>query len=165
MATTQIADLLRLLDRHEVEFVLVGSAAAILHGAGYTTQDIDIVPSYASGNIQRLARALAEVDARYQDFAGRIFRPDERRLTENRLNLLETRLGRVDILRSIEPDRKFEDLVLGSELLEVEGVPVRTISLENLIEAKQIANRDKDRLHLVYLRETLRLKRAKVNLE
>ena len=161
VATTQVAELLRLLDRFGVEFVLVGSGAAILLGAGYTTDDVDIVPSFSEANLVRLVAALTDLDAQYFDAAGRIFRPDEGRLRENRLNLLETRLGRLDVLKSIEPGRRYEELLDRSTLLEVEGIAVRTVDLETLIEAKAIANRDKDRIHLLYLRETLRLSRLK----
>ena len=161
MSTTQAAEILRLLDRFGVEFVLVGSSAAILHGAGYSTEDVDIVPRFSPENLERLVAALNDLEARYVDFAGRVIRPDERRLRENRLNLLRTRLGRLDILKSIEPDRRYEELLERSVLLDVEEFAVRTVELETLIEAKENANRDKDRAHLLYLRETLRLSRLK----
>lgn len=161
MAATQVAELLRVLDRFGVEFVLVGSAAAILLGAGYSTEDIDIVPNFSAANLDRLLAALQDLEARYLDLAGRTFLPDERRLRENRLNLLVTRLGRLDILQSIEPDRTFESLLERSSTLDVEGIAVRTVDLETLIEAKEIANRDKDRAHLLILREAFRLSRLK----
>lgn len=161
VATTQFAEILATLDRHRVEYVVVGSVAAILHGAGYTTEDLDVVPAFDDENLDRLTAALAELDARFYDLAGRTIRPDPRRLRENRLNLLVTRLGRLDVLRSIAPERDYGELFGRSDLLEVEGLQVRTVDLETLIEAKQIANRDKDKLHLLFLRETLRLKRLK----
>jgi hypothetical protein len=45
--------------------------------------------------------------------------------------------------------------------MEVEGVTLRVLSLEALIEAKEVAGRDQDRGHLVILREALRLSRLK----
>lgn len=161
MATVQIAEILAVLDRHGVEYVVVGSGAAILHGAGYTSEDLDVVVALSDENLERLVAALTELDARFYDFAGRTIRPDATRLRENRINMLLTRLGRFDVLRSIEPGRDYEKLLERSEVLEVEGLQVRTVDLETLIEAKQIANRDKDKLHLLFLRETLRLKRLK----
>jgi predicted nucleotidyltransferase len=161
VATVRIAELFATLDRHRVEYVVVGSVAAILHGAGYTTEDLDLVVDFADENLDRLVAALAELDARFYDLAGRTIRPDAQRLRANRLNLLVTRLGRLDILRVIEPQRDYGELLGRSEVLDVEGMQVRTVDLETLIEAKQIANRDKDKLHLLFLRETLRLKRLK----
>ena len=161
MATTQIAEILRVLNRFGVEFVVVGSGAAILHGAGYTTDDLDVVVSFSEKNVARLLAALHDLDAVYLDFANRKIRPDEARLRANRLNLLKTRLGRFDVLRAIEPGRDYDDLVAHSSVLEVEGMPIRTVDLEALIEAKEIAGREKDRLHLLFLRETLRLRNLK----
>jgi predicted nucleotidyltransferase len=161
VATTQFAEILRVLDRHGVNFVVVGSTAGVLAGAGYTTKDVDVVVEYSEANLARLVDALVDLDARYQDFVGRTIRPDANRLRANRLNILITRLGQLDILRKIEPNRDYGELLGRSEVLDVEGMQVRTVDLETLIEAKQIANRDKDKLHLLFLRETLRLRRLK----
>jgi predicted nucleotidyltransferase len=161
VATVQIAEILAVLARHGVEYVVVGSGAAILHGAGYPSEDLDVVVAFTDQNLERLVAALTDLDARFYDFAGRTIRPDVTRLRENRINLLLTRLGRFDVLRAIEPGRDYEQLLERSEILDVEGLQVRTADLETLIEAKQIANRDKDKLHLLYLRETLRLRRIK----
>jgi predicted nucleotidyltransferase len=159
--TTQIAELLRALHRARVEYVVVGSAAAILHGAGYTTEDLDVVVNYSEENLARLLDLLDDLDAVYLDLAQRTIRPDAERLRTNRLNLLRTRHGRLDVLRAIEPERTYPELLSRSTILEVEGLPIRTVNLETLIESKEHADRDKDRLHLVYLRETLRLRRLK----
>lgn len=49
------------LDRHGVDYVLVGGVAARVHGAGRATVDIDCVPATDEENLQRLAGALAEL--------------------------------------------------------------------------------------------------------
>jgi hypothetical protein len=51
------------LDRHHVDYVLVGGYAAQLYGARRPTYDIDITPSTALDNLQRLSRALRELGA------------------------------------------------------------------------------------------------------
>jgi hypothetical protein len=43
------------LDHHHVDYVLVGGYAAQLYGARRPTYDIDIAPSTALDNLQRLA--------------------------------------------------------------------------------------------------------------
>lgn len=53
----QIADiraLTTLLLEREVEFILVGGAAALVHGASTGTQDYDIVPARTPTNVERL---------------------------------------------------------------------------------------------------------------
>lgn len=43
-STVDLEGLLRALCEQEIAFVIVGGAAAVLHGAPTTTQDLDIVP-------------------------------------------------------------------------------------------------------------------------
>jgi hypothetical protein len=50
--------ILRVLDEHEVDYILVGGAAARAHGAMRATWDIDCVPSTDAVNLERLAAAL-----------------------------------------------------------------------------------------------------------
>lgn len=54
---------LRTLDRHGVEYVLIGGLAAVLQGSPLPTYDIDIAPTPSAANGKRLAAALADIDA------------------------------------------------------------------------------------------------------
>jgi hypothetical protein len=63
-------EILKVLSRHEVEFILVGGLAAIVQGAPIFTFDLDIVFLKTAENRQRLLPALLELDARYLDPAG-----------------------------------------------------------------------------------------------
>lgn len=51
------------LDRHGVEYLLIGGMATRLHGATRPTNDIDVLPSSESENLTRLADALKELGA------------------------------------------------------------------------------------------------------
>ena len=55
--------ILRALNRHRVESVLIGGLAATLHGS-LRTGDADIYPSLDDENLGRLANALNELEAR-----------------------------------------------------------------------------------------------------
>ena len=140
---------------------MVGGLALNLRGATISTEDVDVVANLDPENVDRLLAALAELDARYKDFAGRVIRPDSNRLLGNRLNLIETRAGRIDILKSIGRDRDFRALLDLSDEMQVEELVIRVASVEALIEAKQVAGREKDKLHLHFLRELQRLLAAK----
>jgi hypothetical protein len=50
--------------RHQVRFVVIGGIAAISHGYPLPTEDVDVTPSRDRENVERLARALQELDAR-----------------------------------------------------------------------------------------------------
>src|SRR5437588_6971621 len=56
--------LLQVLIRHEVKFVVIGGAAIQSHGRRYVTEDIELTPDTEAGNLQRLADALNELDCR-----------------------------------------------------------------------------------------------------
>jgi len=57
-STVDLKGLLRALCEQEIAFVIVGGAAAVLHGALTTTQDLDIVPEQSEANLDRLLAAL-----------------------------------------------------------------------------------------------------------
>ena len=142
------ADLVALLDAlnsAEVEFLVVGGAAAVLHGAGVTTVDLDVVPRRTEGNARRLLAALEAEGAH-------IIEPMRRRLTprlddflgRGQLNL-STELGPIDVLCVLHDGRGYDELLGHSTLLEGD-VPVRILDLPTLIEVKSSTGRAKDRL-------------------
>ena len=58
------AELLGVLVRHGVKFVVIGGAAIQSHGRRYVTEDIHLTPDTETANLQRLADALNELDCR-----------------------------------------------------------------------------------------------------
>jgi hypothetical protein len=56
--------ILAALDRHGVEYVLIGGLAAVAHGSAIPTTDLDLVPEASRPNLARLAAALRELDAK-----------------------------------------------------------------------------------------------------
>jgi predicted nucleotidyltransferase len=55
-------DLLRALDRHAVDYVIVGGVAAVLHGVERATMDIDLAVATDARNIAAAVAALRELD-------------------------------------------------------------------------------------------------------
>jgi hypothetical protein len=155
----RFGDLLGLLTSHGVELVVVGATAAVLDGAPLTTFDLDVVFEPSAENRARLLAALDDLDAIYWDPAGRQLRPTEERLATMRLHLLDTRFGRLDLLREIGGGLGWPEVSARSHLLDLPGGQVRVLDLEAVIESKEAANRPKDRAALPLLRETLRLQR------
>ena len=160
-AGQKFAELLRLLAGHRVELVVVGAPAAVIEGAPMTTFDLDVVFEPGDANRQRLLAALADLDAVYWDPAGRRLRPTDDGLATMRLHLLETRLGRLDLLREIGGGMGWPEVRARSHDVELAGVTVRVLDLEAVIESKEAAGRPKDRAAIPLLRETLRLKRER----
>jgi hypothetical protein len=63
---TDFLEVLRVLIKHEVEFIVVGGVSAALQGAPVTTFELPLVQSRDPENIERLLRALDSLDAIYR---------------------------------------------------------------------------------------------------
>lgn len=102
--------LLALLHAAELPFV-VGGMAALAHGAGMATQDLDIVMPMEPALLDRLLEALAPYSPRHalrRDLGA--IRQDGRELSGFRMVLIETDLGRLDVISEVPPVGRFEDL-------------------------------------------------------
>lgn len=56
---TDFPSIIPLLVNAEIEFVMIGGAAAIAHGSARLTEDLDIVYRRTDENIERLVQTLA----------------------------------------------------------------------------------------------------------
>ena len=163
MTQVRFDEALRILTRHEVEFIVVGGIAAILQGSPLSTEDVDVVYLATEDNCRRLAEALDEMDASYADPAGRQIRPDAERLAGARVHLTNTSCGRVDLMRTVGDDLGYRQLIERTRELEVAELRVHVLDLEAIIETKEHAGRPKDQSQLPFLRQLVaeieRLKR------
>jgi predicted nucleotidyltransferase len=144
-------ELLRRLADAGVEFIVVGGAAAVLHGAPITTEDLDIVHRRSPENVSRLKTLLDELDAHIRELANRRLPPQESALLGDGHVLLSTRLGPLDCLGTLIDGRGFEELISHSESIKDEGVEFLVVDLPTLIELKTKTGRAKDRLMLPVL--------------
>lgn len=152
------ADLLEVLGRLDVEFVLVGGVAAILEGAPVSTFDLDIVFRQTPANRARLLQALGELGASSLDPAGRRIEPDLEKHETMRLHRLRTRHGVLDLMTEIGAGWSYSDLAPRSHEVRLGATKVRVLGLAAIIESKEAAGRDKDRSALPVLRRTLDLR-------
>jgi SAM-dependent methyltransferase len=161
-ASTSLDSLLATLAASEVEFVVVGMLAAVAQGAPITTHDVDIVPLRTPENIAKLVDVLVNrLDARYRDHHERVI-PSVEVLSGPGHSLLQTALGPLDVLGAIEGGRDYAALRPRSHRIELSGHPLYVLDLAVLIELKRESAREKDRLALPILEETLRRQTVKV---
>lgn len=142
------AAIIAALDRHGVQYVLIGCAAALLHGAPTVTTDIDVVPERSEGNIGRLMACLGELGARRTtepNVAPASPAADDLRF---RIEQFDSRFGAVDVVFEATRIGGYERLVGRADRMDVDGVIVRVASLDEEIMGKQWSDRDKDRTHL-----------------
>jgi predicted nucleotidyltransferase len=148
---TDVGELLRQLSDAGVEFIVVGGAAAVLHGAPITTEDLDIVHRRSPENVARLKTLLDGLDAYVRELANRRLPPHESALLGEGHVLLSTRLGPLDCLGTLIDGRGFEELASHSESIADEGAEFLVVDLPTLIELKTKTGRAKDRLMLPVL--------------
>lgn len=135
------------LDRHRVDYVVIGGVAATLHGSNLRTGDVDICPARDPENLSRLASALKEMDARIRtaDAPGGLpFACDAGFLARVDLLNLVTRFGDCDVAFIPAGTAGYEDLVRRAVKVDLEPVLVPVASLEDVIRSKRAAGRAKD---------------------
>jgi hypothetical protein len=150
--------ILAVLERHGVEYVVIGGLAAALHGSPFVTTDVDVTPRRAKKNLESLSAALKELDAKIRTEAvpeGVPFDHDANSLARVDLLNLTTRFGDLDI--SLDPvgTRGYEDLARDAKPFELGSVRVLVASLADVVRSKEAAGREKDRLVLPTLRRLL----------
>lgn len=153
--------MLRVLVDHDVEFVLVGGIAARLRGAPLLTQDVDVTPATDHRNLESVAAALRDLDARLRTATEPEGVPvpfDPGLLQSASVWTLTTRLGDLDLVMVPAGTDGYLDLVRDADDLTVALDPtlvVSVASLADVIRSKEAAGRDKDRAALPLLRRTL----------
>ncbi|MBS1887337.1 MAG: hypothetical protein JSU06_09120 [Actinobacteria bacterium] len=158
MADLDIAGILRELTDGGVDFFLIGGVAVGYHGHVRATKDVDVVPSPAQGNLQRLAAALTRLDAQVDGAAD--FDPaelpdprDPEALATGGNWVLTTRLGRLDIMQWIGDHPLWEEMAADAIEDEIAGLLIKIASYDDLVKLKELAGRPEDLADLKRLRE------------
>jgi predicted nucleotidyltransferase len=142
---TDFARLLRALSDGHVAFILVGGVAATVHGSARLTQDVDVVYDRSPENLPRLVEALAALHPYLRGApAGLPFQFDVPTISAGLNFTLTTDAGDLDLLGEIAGGGTYRALVGRSLTIEVFGMHMRCLSLEQLIAAKRAAGRSKD---------------------
>ena len=150
--SASIRQLLETLREAGIDFIVVGGAAATMHGSGTTTEDLDIVPASTPQNIDRLMDVLNELDAYFRDDAAkRRLKPTRSHLEGGGQLLLSTLLGPLDLLMRLHDGRAYNHLVRDSQVFTDDAIDVEVVRLPELIEIKRQAGRDKDKAVLPIL--------------
>ena len=161
-APLRFFDILRLLRRHDVDFILIGAFSLAFHGHARGTDDVDIVPDPVPANLERLWAALQELHAEPLDLGE--FRPDEvppfelESLIAGGSWFLQTDLGKLAVLQTLDGVPVSEEPwnVLCARAQEVEldevGVPFLVAGRDDLIMLKRATGRAQDLIDVESLR-------------
>jgi hypothetical protein len=157
-------DLFRTLAAHEVRFVLVGGLALNLHGVERATMDVDLAVALDRANLSAALDAaealdlvpVAPVPLRAAADPATLARW---RTEKNMIAFgLRPRAGPgplIDLLTTLPVP--FEQLARNAITKVIEGVPIPTASIDDLIETKRAAGRPLDLADIAALESLKRL--------
>lgn len=171
-----VGRIIETLDRHEVDYLLVGGLAASAHGAQRITYDFDALADHRDENLDRLAAALTELGAFYRseglsdDEARAITPPIDRVLLRNfSIATWRTDAGDLDVMTQMVgadgTPRQYDELLTASVEGTLSGVSVRVAALDDIIASKRHANRGKDQAALPELDRLARRQRRDLDLD
>jgi hypothetical protein len=139
-------ELFQALARHEVEYVTVGGVAIQAHGAQRLTRDLDVAIAALKENLDRLAAALAEVDARILGPDGERSRsvPSAAMLGSGDQWHLVTSYGRLDVLVLPAHLGPFADMRARAHEVPLGDVLVPIAHRDDLLKMKRASGRPQD---------------------
>jgi predicted nucleotidyltransferase len=150
---TELNRLLQRLCEAEIDFVIVGGFAAMLHGSALLTRDLDLCAVLTDENVVKLRDALRDLAPTHRFTPQRLSfldNPDPGVPLKN--VYLQTEWGPVDILTSIKGVGDFQRVQAGAIEVELFGSRCKVISIDDLIIAKEALGREKDLLAAKELR-------------
>jgi hypothetical protein len=151
-ANLDLVKVVDLLARHKVEYLVIGGQAATLHGSPQLTYDIDLCYRRTTENLERLARALAEIHPTLRGAPPDLpFKLDAQSLALGANFTFNTDIGPLDLLGWVEPFGAYDELVKRAEWFDLDGPRVAVIGLDDLIAIKQHIRRPKDQFSLAQL--------------
>ena len=145
--TDDMVEFLGLLDKHGVEFVLVGGHAVNYYGYVRTTQDIDLLIYPSPDNAQRMMAALCDfgfgdagIPASLFESAGSAIHLGNE---PNRIDLLTTLKGMSN-----------EQIFSNKKRIQLGSLELNIIDLADLLSIKQQSSRLKDQADVEELRRS-----------
>ena len=137
MLSKDFKEFLELLNENKVKYLVVGGYAVAFHGHPRYTKDIDVWIELSPDNANNLLNALKEFG-----FGSLGLKPDDF-LESDQIIQLGYPPNRIDILTSLK-DLKFEDCYKTKVEVEIQGLHIDFIDIENLKKNKRATGRPQD---------------------
>ncbi|MFT4202737.1 MAG: nucleotidyltransferase [Chitinophagaceae bacterium] len=143
-----------LLNKHKVQYLLIGGFAVNFHGYPRTSHDMDIWANPDSKNSEKLLDAINEFGYDTSILEGVYLRGND----VVKLQDEDFSLRKIEILADVSGLYDFDDAYTRKETLETQGVTFYFLSYEDLLKTKASSMRVKDMEDIKYL-ERIRLER------
>jgi hypothetical protein len=163
----RLKDTILALTAAEVNYVVAGGVAAVLHGVERVTLDLDVALQMTPDNLRRFLQVMAGLGLTPRAPVPAEILLDDRARTELvqdkhalvfTFHDLADPLWQVDVF--LTPELSFEELDRDAVTLTIQRQPVRVVSIGRLIELKRRVQppRDKDILDIAQLQRILSAK-------
>ena len=139
-------DLLARLVQHEVRFVLIGGYACIVHGGTLNTVDIDVCCDFTPDNLLRIQQAISDLHPVHRMTPQRLpFSLTNEACQHLNKLYLDTDLGQLDCVSTVQGLGDFEHVKKMSEIIEIDDITLNVLNRAALIKSKKAMNRPRDR--------------------
>lgn len=132
-------DFIESLNKHEVQYILVGGYAVILHGYRRVTGDMDIWVNATRANYAKIKSAFAAFGLPLFDMTEEKFMDTD---TADVFSYGRSPV-RIDIITKLK-GVDFDEAFAQAKVFDEDGLMIKFIHLSNLIQAKKAAGRHKD---------------------
>jgi hypothetical protein len=130
-------DFLRLLNLHQVEYLMVGGYAVGYYGYPRATGDMDIWIAVNPVNAEKTAQALRDFGFSEKEATGDLF------ITKDRIIRMGIPPVRIEVITGAS-GVNFEECYLRREVINLDDIPVNFLSLEDLKANKLACGRHRD---------------------
>lgn len=152
-------NLLNRLTDANVDFVLVGGFAGVVHGCSLVTQDLDICCDFCPDNLLRLMDAVGDLHPVHRMTPVRpALRLTRDTCSEYKNLYLDTDAGQLDCLSEITGVGDYTAVRAVSKPVEVNNRQLYVLTMDALIAAKKAMNRPHDREAVIQLEAVKKLK-------
>ena len=142
--SSPLVQLFGALQVERIKFMLVGMSAANLQGVLASTVDVDVWIGLPPRQYVRVINLCRKLKATVRS-AKKVFLSDE---------------TPVDFIYELGGLRDFENEFRRAKKLPFHGLKIPVLPLERICTSKKFAARDKDKLHILLIRQVLKLKKA-----
>ena len=151
-------DLFRELQKHDVQYVVVGGIAINLHGVERATMDVDLVLAMDEANLQRFLRAAAELDlkpslpVKIESLCNAAQLDEwvrEKHMIAFCLRPPSKTAPSIDII--VQPKVSFETMYRNRIEKDISGVRFQLASIDDLIALKTDTGRNQDASDIIAL--------------
>jgi len=131
-------DFIQALNEQQVEYVLVGGMAVILHGYVRSTGDMDIWVNKTKLNYQRLVKAYTQFGMPLFDMTESAFLSDQYDVWS--IGAPPVKIEVMTAVKGLNFNETFET----AQVYEERGLRIRFINVDHLIKAKKASGRFRD---------------------